>query len=421
MNLSTFQPRNFLSVTPIRPKIVTYVELLNFWTDSYNNVAFRVQFPTVGMSTDDPIVARDGLFLASPCSSLQSRIVICTPASIRCCASRRNSCPSHFSVMLNLLQRGENRRIYRKLYVAATFLQIISPTCSWQLACLRSVPDCRGVNAASKHRRYRPRIRGSLLYRSRDRQYPGCIPTGRGRPKAYGTDMAYSRSSVKNFSRKCDILDAVEAALSHERLSTYRDAVANDRKRALQLHAWNTTIGAALYEPLQGLEITLRNAIDAQLTFAFDRAWYDNMNDILDKATLDQVANAKRKLKRAGLDVDAPEIAANLPFGFWVSLTGRGGKSNYEAKLWRPALRRAFPHKERLLRKEANESLNRLRDLRNRIAHHEPIFMRNLKEDYQEILELVSWICPVTADLIDQHSRVLKLLPSRDVLMKTKF
>ena len=174
-----------------------------FWTDSYDNVAFRVRFPTVGVKVAVPIVARGDLFLATPCSSLQNRIVICSPASIRCCVSRRNSCPSHFSVMWNLLRRGANRRIYRKLNVAATFLQIISPTCSRQLACLRSVPDCRDGNAATKHRRYRPRIRGSLLYRSRDRQYPGCIPTGRGRPRAYGTNMAYSRSSVKSFSRKC--------------------------------------------------------------------------------------------------------------------------------------------------------------------------------------------------------------------------
>ena len=127
MNLSTFPPRNFLSVTPIRPEIGTYVELLNFWTDSYDSVAFRVRFPTVGVKVAVPIVARGDLFRETPCSSLQNRIVICSPASIRFCASRRNSCPSHYSVMWNLLRRGDNRRIYRKLNVAATFLQIIPP------------------------------------------------------------------------------------------------------------------------------------------------------------------------------------------------------------------------------------------------------------------------------------------------------
>ena len=44
--------------------------------------------------------------------------------------------------------------------------------------------------------------------------------------------------------------------------------------------------------------------------------------------------------------------------------------------LWRPALRRVFPHRTPLTRIQAYQPLNALRKLRNRIAHHEPIFIK---------------------------------------------
>ena len=242
------------------------------------------------------------------------------------------------------------------------------------------------------------------------------------------TDMAYNKSAVKDFSRKCEILDPVEAALSPERLNTYRDAVEEkDRKLALQLHAWNTAIGAALYGPLQSLEITLRNAINCQLISKFGVLWYERMNGVLDTVALDRIARAREELQRAGCNVSASQIVAKLPFGFWVSLTGRGGprndrsKSNYEMMLWRPALRLAFPYCDSLSRNDVYKSLNRLRDLRNRIAHHEPVFTRNLEKEHEEILKLVGWICPEMEGLIKQHSRVLELLPFRDDLGKIKF
>ena len=118
---------------------------------------------------------------------------------------------------------------------------------------------------------------------------------------------------------------------------------------------------------------------------------------------------------------------ANLSFGFWVSLVGPGGKrgnnceANYEKTLWRPALRQAFRYPKPLLRKEVHIRLDRLRNLRNRIAHHEPILARDLEKDHQDILELADLICPETAEWIKQRSRVLELLRLRKDLDKIRF
>lgn len=81
-------------------------------------------------------------------------------------------------------------------------------------------------------------------------------------------------------------------------------------------------------------------------------------------------------------------------------------------RLWRPVLHKAFPH-AKLPRKDVHNPLDQLRLLRNRIAHHEPIFQRPLADDYQSILLILSWICPDTAAWITHHSTVPAILAAR--------
>ena len=88
-------------------------------------------------------------------------------------------------------------------------------------------------------------------------------------------------------------------------------------------------------------------------------------------------------------------------------LTDGGRKANYEMTLWRSALRGAFSCRATLTRRQAHRPLNALRTLRNRIAHHEPIFARNLREDHERILDITGWISPVTRAWIEHHNQVL--------------
>ena len=87
-----------------------------------------------------------------------------------------------------------------------------------------------------------------------------------------------------------------------------------------------------------------------------------------------------------------------------------GHRADYERTLWRPALRRAFPHRAKLTRMAAHQALDPLRNLRNRIAHHEPIFARRLDEDHARILEVAGWISPGARAWIEHRSRVPLLL-----------
>ncbi len=232
----------------------------------------------------------------------------------------------------------------------------------------------------------------------------------------YAMNMANRGAGVKRFSYTNDILDELEALFSSERLATYLHAVRGDREKAIRLHVWNTGVSAAFYGPLQGLEVALRNAMHRRLAVRYGDAWYDNGRTDLDRGALDRIARARTELARDGHRDDPHRVVAAQSFGFWVSLLGPGGrridgrKANYQMSLWRPALRGAFAHRANLNRKQVHGPLNALRTLRNRIAHHEPIFARDLARDYDRIVEVAGWISPATRAWIQHHSRVLGML-----------
>lgn len=224
-------------------------------------------------------------------------------------------------------------------------------------------------------------------------------------------------AQVKKFSFNDEVLDALESSLSPERMATYTGETGGDRTLALRLYTWNTAVSAAFYGPLQGLEVAMRNAMHRNLTAKYGSEWYNNPACGFDAGTQKRIDSAKSTLDRSPYPVDPPHVVAELSFGFWVSLLGRGGrgtapdyrKKSYDMTLWRPALYKAFPH-SRLSRADTHRPLDYLRTFRNRIAHHEPVFSRHLEKDYQSIIEVAGWICPDTAEWISHHSRVEELL-----------
>jgi len=111
------------------------------------------------------------------------------------------------------------------------------------------------------------------------------------------------------------------------------------------------------------------------------------------------VAAARQKSPSRGLfKPSTAEVVAGLSFGFWTSLLGK----KYDRTFWRSALNQAFPEYARLTggnisRPTAAGKFDEIRTFRNRVFHHEPIFRRkSLQDDYDRLLEAVSWM---SADL----------------------
>lgn len=199
-----------------------------------------------------------------------------------------------------------------------------------------------------------------------------------------------------------ETLERLELSLSLDRLSTYSALVKGDRVKALQLYLLNTELSASLYGPLQALEVVIRNAMHRKLTKLYGTDWYDHPKCHLEFQQRQKVQEAKDILARDRKPVIPPQIVANLSFGFWVGLIG----NKYE-NFWRPHLYSAFPHVSHpIRRKDIHGLLNKIKRLRNRIAHHEPIIERNIEEEYSLILKAIGWVCPATSEWVRYHTSI---------------
>ena len=185
----------------------------------------------------------------------------------------------------------------------------------------------------------------------------------------------------------------VELALNNSRFRTYLLAANLDEVGALALYSLNLRVSAELYVWLGFLEVALRNALIRALTPKAGTQEFDPLLAIWADLTPPARANylnAKQRLMNQGKPVTVNGILTELPFGFWRYLIS----SRYQNTLWSSHLRFAFPDlwpQQRLLVYE------RLEDavlLRNRIAHHEPIFNRHLGQDLAQIQQVIGWISP---------------------------
>lgn len=214
-----------------------------------------------------------------------------------------------------------------------------------------------------------------------------------------------------NFTYTPAQIAAVELSLSRERFAPYVAAQQGDRLRALKLYEANTLLSESLYGSLQGLEVTLRNAIHAKLSNELGRNdWFDT--PILQQYERQKVDEVKTRLtgRYPLVAVHPGQVVATLTFGFWASLTNK----SYHRPLWRPYLAQVFANSSPG-NDEVRDTLRGLTELRNRIAHHEPIVFRAVagklqKQDLngvlQAIIKAAGWICPETASWIKSQSRL---------------
>lgn len=183
--------------------------------------------------------------------------------------------------------------------------------------------------------------------------------------------------------------EAIERFVTQQRLAHYRTA-AGDLDSAVRLYHWNAAISGELFVMLGHTEIVLRNALDRQLRiWADDRSlgsWMDDTTTLRQAEQRDVAAAKTRRISR-GQAIDHDAVVSEMSFGFWRYLLS----AKYEATLWTPCLRFAFPNLSGSPRQVRN-TLDRLHLLRNRIAHHEPVYRRNLKRDRDDCLRLLAWI-----------------------------
>jgi hypothetical protein len=167
---------------------------------------------------------------------------------------------------------------------------------------------------------------------------------------------------------------------------------------ALALYAWNAQVSAAMLSPLHMCEVVVRNVVSNALTAVYGTNWpwnpaFEGSLPTKGKFKMRAHLTSKRKGKTT-----TGKVIPELAFVFWEKMfTGR-----FDAQIWNKHLFNVMPHltgglSVQAARNKINTDLNKIRGLRNRIAHHEPIFNCPLAAEFAIIEELVRFRCPVTA------------------------
>jgi hypothetical protein len=212
-----------------------------------------------------------------------------------------------------------------------------------------------------------------------------------------------------------EIVNSMKASLSPARFGRYLATCGNDEDYAMRLYQWNSLVSQSLYIYSQAWEVCLRNKLNNFLCWKYNEAWpYDS-----GRAVRNLKGDAQRRLRetierqerdREYSPVATNIIVADLSVGFWVSLLTKGYDIPYG---WRNNLTRIFPNDKGLDRIGAWKICEDASNLRNRIAHHEPIYHLPLNEYYAGLQRAVAAMCAGTYAFAEMHSTFPAVLASR--------
>ncbi len=205
--------------------------------------------------------------------------------------------------------------------------------------------------------------------------------------------------------------------ISAPRFATYLHATGNNRARALALYEWNLDLSAAFIVPLQICEVGVRNGVAEAIEKVHGATWpwSNGFLRSLPRPRRTSDYNPEADLRAvAARQPTTGKVVADLKFAFWEKIFTAG----QDSRIWNAHFAASFPGAPPALgvaaaRARAHRDLQTIRTLRNRIAHHEPIFARNTKADYAMVRELIEWRSPVAAAWVGQKQAVLALIPNK--------
>jgi len=172
-----------------------------------------------------------------------------------------------------------------------------------------------------------------------------------------------------------------EQTISKPRLDSYRGYFRASLSEAIGLYMWNAEVASKLGVLVSFFEIALRNNIHKTMSSFYSRGsqtsshWYDTIREQLKPTTRDKIAAVRAKSRHASPD----EIVSRVTFGFWPAILSSLDR-RYQAQL----LSGIFPNHPlnaapqnwsvQTNRASALAYIYELNELRNRLAHHEPLW-----------------------------------------------
>lgn len=187
---------------------------------------------------------------------------------------------------------------------------------------------------------------------------------------------------------------AIDRAISPDRMGTYLSTSHNNSRLARDLYIWDRDVAVAVFADIAIIEVALRNAIDREATAVYGTRWFALGGLPLDGRSSGALSRAWDDLpSHVRQNSNAPEfpgrLIARLMFGFWRDLFDKGGFAGKEPRQvridyddnWRKVLHRVFPGGKAVARDMSTQysrdwalrQIAEVHALRNRVGHHEPL------------------------------------------------
>lgn len=202
-------------------------------------------------------------------------------------------------------------------------------------------------------------------------------------------------------------MEKIDSIVSKSRFDTYYQATGKNYEKALALYEWNIKISSAFYIVIQSLEISIRNRLHVLLntkkpdwhkegTHHFRSMSTEQQKQIknaIDKIKSFKKTNHRSKNFHGCLRICDNKIVSELSFGFWKIMFS---KRFVVGKFWdKQSFTELFPYYTQYINlkiiEDIEKKLDKIRNLRNRISHHEPIFKHDLKDILNDINLLLKW------------------------------
>jgi hypothetical protein len=200
---------------------------------------------------------------------------------------------------------------------------------------------------------------------------------------------------------------------SNSRLGSY--FIGDDEfSGAYERYQWNIKLCEAMLPSLSYLEIILRNQIDSLICKHFGHNWLINrpgqlmLNDSDKQKIEDNIQHFIREYKR---NPNHNDLIAQMNFGFWCAFFHK----RYDTVLWhrKHAIIDVFPalSRDKRTRRYLEKQLFFIKKLRNRIAHHEPIWNINpsVQLVHAECHALIGAMSPIALEKLIQIDRMQNL------------
>ncbi|PUZ25733.1 CAAX protease [Chitinophaga parva] len=196
-----------------------------------------------------------------------------------------------------------------------------------------------------------------------------------------------------------------QRVISARRLSRYVAATRGNTRKAMTLYRLNLRLSHDFFSVISCFEVALRNAIDAHYSTVHGADWLRNAvkcGGIFDNHNCGKTPHIIREALQRLTGYDHCKLLSTLEFGFW-----RYCFAKHQYFVGGQSLLRIFPEKPKSTPAQRYDhnfvfrSLERLNELRNRIAHHEPVCFTPgtaqtstapIRADYALILQLFHWM-----------------------------